>query len=238
MDKAASPVLLGGMRVIEQRFRMIANNVANMSTGGFRAETLLSSEHVSATGGASVSMPRLGGTVLRAEPGEVRATGAALDFAIVGPGFFNVSDADGTPFLTRTGSFQRSAEGNLQTAEGFDVLDAGGAPIAVPEGEGPVTAAPDGTLARDGAVFGQLGVMLSDGPFERRSATVFAMPADVRAAETASIRQGMLEGSNVSPVQELALMIEASRAYELAQQLVEREDQRVLNVIETFARQQ
>lgn len=236
MDKSASPVLLGAQRVLQRRLDMVANNVANMGTGGFRAQRLVTSEEISSSPMASISMPRAGSGLTDTAPGERRATGGALDFAIDGPGFFLLQDESGEQFMSRNGAFSTDAEGRLTDAAGAFVLGAGGAPIAIPDGEGPVVAASDGTLSRDGQAIGAIAIIAAPATPERIGAARFAAPGDAAPVEAPRLSQGFLESSNVNPVEELAEMIATTRLYELVQGLVEREDERVRNVIETFSR--
>lgn len=236
MDKAAPSVLVAAQRVLQRRMDVVANNIANLGTGGFRAQAMVTSENVTWSGGASVSLPRMASALTNTAPGETTPTGGTLDFAIDGPGFFLVQDGDGARYLTRSGAFTVDAAGQLVTVEGDLVLDAGGAPVVLPPGDGPVTAASDGTLSRGEDVLGAIGVWGTQGAPARSGAARFEAPENAAALPDGRVIQGMLERSNVSPVHELAAMIETSRAYELVQDLVEREDQRVRNVIETFAR--
>ncbi|MEO0760451.1 MAG: flagellar hook-basal body complex protein [Pseudomonadota bacterium] len=240
MDKAITPVLLAGQRVQRARVELVATNLANLATDGFRAQAAIASEHVMSRGGASISMPRLAASLSDQRPGAVQATGSPLDFAIEGEGAFMLALPDGRQVLTRAGHFMRDAEGNLAAPDGALVLDEAGQPIALPPGAAPVAAAPDGTLSIDGAIVARLGVFAVDPvadpdarlPGARREAADAPQPV-----VAPRVRQGMIEGSNVSPVESLAEMIDASRSYEMIQSLIEEDDRRVRNVIETFSRQ-
>ncbi|MEL6768854.1 MAG: flagellar hook-basal body complex protein [Pseudomonadota bacterium] len=236
MDKSASPVLVAAQRVLQRRMDVVANNIANLGTGGYRSQAMVTSENVTWSGGASVSLPRMASALTNTASGEVTPTGGTLDFAIDGPGFFLLQDETGARFLTRNGAFSIDAAGRLVSSEGAVVLDAGGAPVVLPPGDGPVAAASDGTLSRGEDVLGALGIWDTPGAPARRGAALFKAPEDAAALPGGRVTQGMLERSNVRPVHELAAMIETSRAYERVQDLLEREDQRIRNVIETFAR--
>jgi flagellar basal-body rod protein FlgF len=136
--------------------QIVANNIANAATTGYRAEGLVFSEFVRRTeGGPSLSMAR-GNIALRSTAqGPLARTGGALDLAIEGDGFFLVETPDGNR-LTRAGAFALSASGDLVTADGFRVLDAGGAPVFVPPDIGEPGLAPDGTLSGDGRPLAQV----------------------------------------------------------------------------------
>ncbi|MEO0427901.1 MAG: flagellar hook-basal body complex protein [Pseudomonadota bacterium] len=236
MDKAASPVLMAAQRVLQRRMDVVANNIANLGTGGFRAQRMMTSESVTSSGGASVSLPRMASALTDTGAGEMTPTGGALDFAIDGAGFFMLQDADGSRFLTRSGSFGIDAAGRVTDAAGAVLLDRGGAPVVLPPGDGPVAAAADGTLSRGEDILGAIGIWDTADTPARRGAARFEAPGDAAVLPEVRVIQGMLERSNVSPVHELAQMIETSRTYALVQDLVEREDSRIRNVIETFAR--
>ncbi|MEM6973004.1 MAG: flagellar hook-basal body complex protein [Pseudomonadota bacterium] len=237
MDKAIGPVLLAGQRVQHQRVDIVANNIANASTSGFRAQMSIASEHVMQRAGPSVSMPRLATALTDARPGVLTMTGVPLDFAIEGPGFFLIGLADGRQALTRAGSFIRRGDGTLGTPDGAALLGEGGGPIALPEGGGPIVLARDGTLSSGGAIIGRVGVVAEDAAGQRLAGARFALDGPAEPAEGAGLRQGVLESSNVSPVQALAELIDASRRYEMFQSMVEEDDRRIRNVIETFSRQ-
>jgi flagellar basal-body rod protein FlgF len=142
--------------------------------------------------------------------------------------------------LTRAGSFVRDADGGIVTADGMALLDAGGAPVLVPPDAADIAVASDGTLSADGQPIAQIGLWEAPGPgtTERRAGTRFAvLGAPVPAVEgSGRIAQGFLESSNVSPVAEVARMIEVQRTYELGQGFLDREDDRIRAVIRTFAR--
>lgn len=214
-----------------------ANNVANMGTAGFRREGTVFAEMLVALrdppGTLAMTAARVRTTDMRQGP--LETTGGPLDLALDGPGFFRVETAAGER-LTRAGAFARSAEGLLVTLAGDPVLDENGAPILLPPEAGRITVGPDGALEADGAALGRIGVVEAANPAEltREAGLLFVPAGELRPAEGTRIVQGALEGSNVSPVAELARMVEIQRSYEFAQGLVDREDERIRNVIRTL----
>lgn len=142
-----------------QEMRAVANNIANISTAGFRREGVVFSEYVAGLDGAepSLSMAFAHGREVDLQQGALAQTGGALDFAIEGEGFFKIETPSGEQ-LTRAGNFSLSAQGELLTADGLRVLDMGGSPILVPPGAGPISLAADGTLSTDGQPLAQIGV--------------------------------------------------------------------------------
>ena len=110
----------------------IANNIANATTTGFRREGTVFSEYVARTGdGPSLSMGYGNTRVVDLQQAGISATGGSLDFAIEGEGFFLIQTPQGQ-MLTRAGSFTPGADGILQTADGFPVLDGSGSSIFIP----------------------------------------------------------------------------------------------------------
>lgn len=222
-----------------QEMRAVANNIANISTAGFRREGVVFSEYVAGLDGAepSLSMAFAHGREVDLQQGALAQTGGALDFAIEGEGFFKIETPSGEQ-LTRAGNFSLSAQGELLTADGLRVLDMGGSPILVPPGAGPISLAADGTLSSDGQPLAQIGVFLPADPqdLHHTGGTRFETRGGSIEAEGHVLLQGFVEESNVNPVSEIARMIEVQRAYEMGQTFLEREDQRVRNVISTLSR--
>ncbi|MEZ5684468.1 MAG: flagellar hook-basal body complex protein [Paracoccaceae bacterium] len=222
-----------------QEMRAVANNMANMSTAGFRREGVVFSEYVAALDGAepSLSMAFAHGREVDLSQGALSQTGGSLDFAIEGDGFFMVETPQGNQ-LTRAGSFLTSATGELVTPDGFRVLDPGGSPVFVPANAGEIALAADGTLSADGLPVAQVGVFvpLDRADLRHTGGTRFEAPGGTQEAEGFTLLQGFVEESNVDPVSEIARMIEVQRAYEMGQTFLDREDQRIRNVLSTLSR--
>lgn len=237
MDNALHYLALNRQVGLAAELGIVANNVANIDTTGFRREGLAFTEFVLASDGDSVSMADLGARFASQGPGEVSITNGRLDLAIEGDGYFVIEARDG-PVLTRAGAFQTSQEGFLTTANGERLLDAGQAPIQLPPGAKDVLIATDGTVSVNGDPITQIALV--DAPPElisRYGDTAFRVEADAFDAVTdPKIRQGALERSNVDPVLEVARMIEVTRAYEMAQSLIENEDDRIRNTIQVLGR--
>lgn len=235
MDSAGY-VALGRQSGLMREMQVVANNIANMSTTGFRREGLAFAEHVARLEGeASLSMAHATARVVDLSQAGVVPTGGAFDFAIEGEGFFLVETPDGNR-LTRAGSFTPNAAGELVTTEGFRLLDAGGAPVFVPPGAS-VALGEDGTLAANGTAIAQIGLWRPVDPLALRhqSGTLFD-GGEVEPAEGGRLMQGHLEESNVNPVSEVARMIEVQRAYEMGQKFLEAEDARARAVIQVLGR--
>ena len=226
---------------LDREMRAVANNLANMSTSGYRAEGVVFTEFVRALdrGRDSISMATARAGLTVEAQGALRSTGRLFDLAIEGPGYFRLATPEGD-MLTRAGAFLRTEAGALETPDGMTLLDAGGAPVFVPPDAADVAIAPDGTVSAGGVPLGAIGLWLAEGPedLNRRAGVRFAPGTEpVPLAEGAGrIMQGYLEASNVSPVAEITRMIEVQRAYELGQGFLDREDERMRAVIRTFGR--
>ncbi len=219
--------------------RAIANNIANANTTGFRAEGVTFAEHVSALRGGFPSLSMATATVRQTvmTQGGMEMTGGPFDLAIEGEGFFMIQTPGGQR-LTRAGNFTPNQDGDLVTPEGFRVLDAGGAPVFVPQGTGTVGIAADGTISADGAPIGQIGIFVPNDPLRmtREDGTRFVPTGGVTQAPEGRMLQGFLEESNVNPVLQIARMIEVQRAYELGQSFLTNEDQRIMGAIRALSR--
>lgn len=216
----------------------IANNVANLSTRGYRREGMVFSEFVTRTGSSeSLSMANLGAYFYDSSFGVIETTGGTFDLAIEGPGYF-VVETPGGERLTRAGAFVVNPEGELVTADGHRVLDDGGAPIAIPGDVVALEIGPDGTLSADGAIVARIGVATAEpGSLSREGSVLYVPDAGFEALEFPRVRQGALEASNVNPIIEMARLIEVQRAYERSNTLIEGEDERIGRAIRTLGRE-
>lgn len=238
MDNATYATLTRQTGLVDE-MRIIANNIANSATTGFRAEKALFSEFVNELGpdfpSLSMATARIADTV--AQQGVLEQTGAVFDLAIEGDGFFLVQTPQGER-LTRAGHFGPNQNGDLVTADGYPVLDVGGAPVFVPVDAGQVSIGADGVISAGGQLVGQVGIVVPNDPtrLTREGGTVFAAPDGFAPAENGRVLQGFLEASNVNPTLEIARMIAVQRAYELGQSFLEKEDERIRAVMQTMGR--
>ncbi|PWJ16153.1 flagellar hook-basal body complex protein [Jannaschia seohaensis] len=228
---------LGRQSGLAREIGTIAQNVANASTTGYRAGGILFSEHVVRTGWdqPSISMSRGGAQLLHLDQGALEQTGGALDLAIEGEGFFLI-DRGGEPFLTRAGAFVTGPDGGVTTASGEPLLDQGGAPVFVPAGTGAIHVGGDGTLSADGAPVAQIAIVrpLEPDRMERDAGTAFRAEAGFEPVEVPRVLHGFLEASNVDPVLEIARMIAVQHAYEMGQDFMEKEDERLRSITRLF----
>lgn len=219
--------------------RAVANNIANANTTGYRAEGVIFSEFVRALGPDDPSLSMAAGRVRDTSfaQGSLSATGGPFDLAIEGDGFFLVQTPEGER-LTRAGHFTPNENGDLVTPDGHLVLDAGGAPVFVPQGLGPIGIGPDGTISADGQPVGQIGLFVPVDPdaMIRETGVRFRAEGGFAPLPEGRMLQGFLEESNVSAVQQITRMIEVQRAYELGQAFLDREDERMRSLLQIMNR--
>ncbi len=215
---------------------VIANNIANANTTGYRQEGLVFSEVIQNVADApSLSMATARARATSLSPGTMSRTGGPYDLAIDGEGFFLIQTPDGDR-LSRAGHFMPNNQGDLVTADGHRVLDAGGAPLFVPQGTGAVSIAPDGTISANGQLLGQIGIVQPSAGTQilRDDGVHFRADGPIEPNFDARVRQGFLEGSNVNPMSQIARMIEVQRAYEMGQSFADTENERIRNAMRTI----
>ena len=222
---------MAGAKATLQRQDTLANNLANASTTGFRAE-MQAFRAVPVRGeGASTRAYVLESTIGHdTRPGPVQSTGRPLDVAIQGNGWLAVQSLDGTEAYTRAGSLQVSAEGQLVTPSGLPVLGDGG-PITVGV-NAQVEIATDGSITTTTGngrpqQVGRLKMVTPEGPLNRGTDGLFRGPdGDLPADATARLQSSALEGSNVSPVETMVAMIAAARQFEQQMKMLQGAEQR------------
>lgn len=220
------------------QMQVIANNIANSATTGYRQEGVIFSEYVQKVGPMdSLSMAAARVRNTSDLQGALTQTNGKFDFAIEGRGFFLIQTPQGEA-LTRAGSFSPSANGDLVNNDGHPVLDAGGAPIFIPPDATDLAVAQDGTLSTQGRPIGQLGIVepLEPGEMTREGGVLFRADAGFEPVAAPQVLQGFLEGSNVDPIRQITNMIAVQRAYEMGQSFLDAENERVRSALDTFVR--
>ncbi len=233
-------IVLSRQSGLFSELQSVANNIANMSTTGYRREGVIFSEVIQSgrTKSESVSMGAARVRHTDEVQGPLKQTGGTFDFAINGDGYFLIETDQGER-LTRAGVFSTNGDGELVTPDGFRLLDAGGAPVFVPAAAGSVAISSDGTLSADGQPLSQIGLWepVDQTDLRRQQGVLFEAPGGVQPALTgATLLQGFVEGSNVDPLIEVARMIEVQRAYEIGQSFRDKEGERTKSMIETLGK--
>ena len=222
---------MAGAKATLQRQDTLANNLANASTTGFRAE-MQAFRAVPVRGdGASTRVYALESTIGHdTRPGPVQSTGRPLDVAVQGKSWLAVQALDGAEAYTRAGSLQVNAEGQLVTPSGLPVLGDGG-PITVGVNAA-VEIASDGSITATTGTgrpqqVGRLKLVTPEGNLNRGTDGLFRAPeGDVPVDATARVQSGALEGSNVSPVETMVAMIAAARQFEQQMKMLQGAEQR------------
>lgn len=214
-------VMLSGQVSRERQLTMVANNIANINTAGFRAEDVTFESVLSRTGRIPVAFAGSGKAFITRQPGSITPTGNSLDIAVKGDGWLAIQTPAGVRY-TRDGRMSMSDMGDLQTVTGMPVLDQGGAPLMVNPQGGEITIAADGSVSQGGDIVGVLGLfqIAPDAELFRATDGSVAVAANAVAPVddfvTSGVAQGYVEGSNVSPVIEMTRLIDGQRSFEYA----------------------
>lgn len=217
----AQLISLSRQVALRREMNVIAHNVANINTTGFKAENMVFEEYLMPVAKAHTfpafnrdySYVQDVATVHDMKPGSMVNTGGATDVAIMGKeGFFVIDTPKGEQY-TRNGAFLINAEGELVTNDGHKVLGEDG-PIVFGNTDSNIAIARDGTISASSGVKGKLRLVKFDNPqaLTREGDSLFA-GKDPQPMEFVNLRQGIIEKSNVSPVLEISRMIQVNRAY-------------------------
>ncbi|MCC5995695.1 MAG: flagellar basal-body rod protein FlgF [Oceanicaulis sp.] len=242
MDNA---MLIGLSRqlTLRRELDVTANNIANASTEGFKAERVMLEPRESARarhqdGPARVQFVGEWAMGRDFTQGVLTPTGRPLDLALEGDGFFVLETPAGERF-TRDGRFTLNAAGELTASDGARVLDEAGAPIAINRELGPVEIGADGEIVQGGVPGPRVALAVFEAPglLSKTGDNRFAAPEDAeRLDERPRVRQGFSEASNVRPILEMSRMMEVSRAYQSVTRMIRDADELSRKAIERLGR--
>jgi flagellar basal-body rod protein FlgF len=228
MDNALY-VGLSRQMVLKREMDIVANNIANADTNGFKFESLMAKETPGAPaftsgGPRPIKFVSADGVARDFSQGNLRRTDAPLDLAIEGQGFFKITTKAGDRY-TRDGRFRTDDTGRITTQKGDVVADEGGGEITIdPTKPGEISISPDGVVSQGTERIGKVGVFKFDSlsALEKTGDNLYqnASNQQASAAADAKVRQGMLESSNVNPIVQITRMIEVNRAYEQVTQMM------------------
>ena len=253
MTIAALHVARTGLDAQQERMQVIANNIANVNTTGFKRDRAnfetLSYQYLTQPGATSSGDDKytqgaaLGtgvkmmGTSRSDVQGSINQTGNALDLAIQGNGFFQVQQPDGTIAYTRDGNFSITAEGQVVTDDGHALVPN----MSIPQGATNITIGADGTVSAtvsgstEATQVGKIQLASFTNPtglkavgnnlLTETQASGTPQVGDAGTDGKGSIEQGALEASNVNVVEELVDMIETQRAYEVNSKMIKATDE-------------
>lgn len=210
---------LSAQMALGRNMEIIANNLANTSTSGFKREAPLFEELMvpvegdATSASQNISFVRDWGVLRDMSAGPLQQTGSQLDVAVDGTGFLIVRTARGERY-TRDGHMKLDAQGRLVTANGDAVLSDGGE-ITIPPGSTSIKIAPDGTVSTAQGVAGKLRlVSFPQSAMKKEGSNLYTADGTPQPATGSRVMQGMIERSNVEAVVEMTKMIEVLRAYQ------------------------
>jgi flagellar basal-body rod protein FlgF len=222
--------------VMQRQLDVIANNIANVSTPGFKGEQMMFVEYLQDAGGKDdVSFVQDIAVVRDYREGSFSRTENPLDIAISGQGWLEVDTPQGMRY-TRNGHLEIDSKSTLTTSSGHPVLDDSGKPITLPASGGPIVITKDGTISVGDQKVGRLKLVSFDNEqlLRKDSESLYSTEAPPLPAPKANVVQGMIEESNVKPILEITNMIGAMRQFDSAQQMIEEEHKRQLTAIDTL----
>ena len=238
-----SVLAASGLRARMQSLDMLANNIANTSTSGYKGDgefyTLFASEAASGSPTEpAATLPMIERQWTDFGQGLLQPTNNSLDFGLSGQGFFVAKSTSG-PLYTRNGSFHIGAAGTLVTADGYPLLDQNGEPIKA-EPTLPVEVALDGSIHQRGQLLGQFKLVNFKDPADliKQGNTYFKNGSDQKPVDAADIQvhQGQVEDSNISPAQGAVRLVNVMRQFEMMQKAVSLSNDMSRKAIEEVAR--
>ena len=235
-------IALSRQSVLRRKMDIIANNLANVNTGGFKSGKMMFIEHlqknvnIDGSVGKELTFVRDIASVRDTTTGPLEKTGNTLDIAIEGEGYFVVQTAEGERY-TRNGRFQLDSQGQLVTLTGNPVLSDAGAPFFFAPEENDIIVAGDGTVSTENGPLGRLRVVRFDNEQAMKATRGGLYQTDEAAVdlERPRVAQGMVEKSNVEAVLEITKMIEVSRSYSSISKFIEKEDERIKKMVREMA---
>jgi flagellar basal-body rod protein FlgF len=223
---------------LERKMDIVANNIANVDTTGFKSDHIMFHEHVvNASKQKPVSMVEDAGNFKDFRPGPINQTGNPLDVALEGNGFMSVTTAGGEKF-TRAGAMHLDEKRQLVSSGGDLINDESGQPISIPDGAGEISITPDGAIAGKAGPIGKLKVVSFPNPQQLKPIgnNLFETTQTASADSKTRVLQGATEGSNVNSVMEMTDMIEISRRYQSVAQLLQNQNDSQISMIQRISK--
>jgi len=241
--ETTSVIALSRQAALRRQMDVVANNIANVDTSGFKGERMMFVEHlVKSKGGESLIAPKLAyvrdiATMTDLSEGPFETTGNPLDVAISGDGYFAIQTQQGEAY-TRSGRFRLDEQGQLVNHQGHPVLSQGGAPVIFAPTDKKIEIARDGTISTENGELGKLRLVRFDNPqaLKRTAGALFSAEANNPPLEStkAALVQGALESSNVEGIVEMANMINLHRTYDSVRTFINKEDERQRSMIKAL----
>jgi flagellar basal-body rod protein FlgF len=238
-------IALSQQMALRRQMDVIATNIANVSTPGYKAERIMFAELLagkapypaSTTGSRpGLSFVNEAGMLRDTSDGGMTQTGNALDLAMNGPGYFVVDTPSG-PRYTRQGGFRLNQDGRIVTADGYPLLDAQNRPISIRPGETRIEISTKGAVTTESGEVGriQIAQFENEQAMRKIGAGLYETDQDPIPGD-AEVRQGMIENSNVKAVNEITTMMDILRRYQSAQKIIESEHDLERKAIDKLSR--
>jgi flagellar basal-body rod protein FlgF len=242
----ASNVATSRLIAQQRALDVVADNLANANTPGFKTERVQFSDWLSKQssgttppGGSPIAYSQDRATWREQQAGAISHTGNPFDVAVTGNGYFTVNTPRG-PRLTRDGRFELLPSGTVADTAGDAVLDSNGQPIQLAPTDTTITIAGDGTVSSQNGQLGKIGVVQPTDPMllSAEGNTLFASGSTTAPVTSPALEQGAIEESNVQPVLEMTRMMDGQRQFEFLAQFVQAESDRQQNSIDKLLPQQ
>jgi len=231
-------VALSAQVALERKLDTIAQNVANLATVGYRADEVKFDAALSKAGDESTSFVSTGDTYISRRAGALIKTDNTLDVAVQGDGWLAFKTPGGVVY-TRDGRMRMLENGELQTLNGYSVLDVGRAPISLDPTAGQPIIARDGMITQAGQQVGAIGLFRIDPStkldrFENSGVIPEGAATEILDFSADGVVQGFVEEANVNPILEISRLIEVTRAFEAASASIEGTDNTAQEAIRTL----
>ena len=241
-----SYVGLSQQMVLERKMDIVANNLANMNTPGYKGQSLLFLEYINKTdkGGTKSTGSGLIRQVMDyasyrdATQGSLTQTHNELDFAVNGEGFFAVNDGSGIKY-TRAGNFSLNDKRQIVTKEGYPVMNDSNNPMEIQANATRISINPDGQITTDVGAVGKIKLVKFNNVQDLKpiGENLFdGTQLQEQPVENPSIKQGMIEGSNVNAIVEMNKMIQVLRSYQATQKMLSTDHERIRGAIQKLTR--
>jgi flagellar basal-body rod protein FlgF len=239
-------IALSKQTAVSRDMDVIANNIANASTNGYRGEHILFQEYLARTGSIGqrekTSFVQDVGTVRDTRDGPLTVTNNELDLALHGQGYMVVGDP-GQEFFARTGTFHLDSNRQVVTSDGYPLMQENGQPLILPQGQGRVTISTTGVVTTGTLETGQTEIgrirlvrFASEQAMRNAGSGLYATDQAPLPATETTVSQGALEASNIQPVMEITRMIQMARDYTSVQNLLDTENTRQRDAVDRIAK--
>jgi flagellar basal-body rod protein FlgF len=233
-----SYVALSRQTALWKQMEVVANNMANLNTTGFKAEEVWVGEADVKTKsdttpfGRTVAYVHNLGTVRDPKEGPLSKTGAPLDVAIHGAGYFALDTPSGMHY-TRAGHFRLDENGMIVSSEGYPLMQANNQPIIVAPNEAQINIAGDGTVSTENGQIGQMKIVsfANEQDLKKAGDGTYITNATATAVARPQLSQGMLEDSNVEAISQMTQMLTVMRNYQSVQNILDNEQDRIVKAM-------